>query len=66
MHSEQRNFLLGTPSPRVELSLPRPDGTPWSLTVSTGMERFIGYYPRLAGFACTGPLLVYRGPALPG
>lgn len=42
---------------RVELVLNTPDGRPWRLTVSPGMERFIGYYPRVEGIDPGGPLL---------
>ena len=56
--------MLGTPAPRLELALRRPDGEPWSLTVSPGIERFIGHYPRLEGFACAGPVLTYRRLAI--
>ena len=59
--------MLGASSAaRVELALTRPDGEPWSLTVSPGVEKYIGYYPRLEGFACAGPVLVYRSLAVPG
>lgn len=44
---------------RVELVLRLEDGSPWRLTVSAGMERFIGYYPRLDGFDTGGPLLSF-------
>ena len=66
MQSQQPAFMLGPPAARVELALTRPDGEPWSLTVSPGVERFIGFYPRLEGFACAGPVLVYRNLAIPG
>jgi len=65
MREDDSSFLLGAPTSRLELALTRPDGEPWSLTVSPGIERFIGYYPRLEGFACAGPVLVYRNPAIP-
>lgn len=42
---------------RVELVLRREDGSPWRLTVSRAMERFIGYYPRVEGIDAGGPLL---------
>ena len=58
--------MLGAPAARIELSLIRPDGETWSLTVSPGVERFIGYYPRLEGFASAGPVLVYKSLAVPG
>lgn len=66
MQDQQPAFMLGMPAPRIELALSRPDGEPWSLIVSPGIERFIGYYPRLEGFACAGPVLVYRSRAVPG
>jgi hypothetical protein len=61
MRTDVSKFLLGANrAPRVELALTRPDGELWLLTVSPGVERFIGFYPRLTGFACGGPLLEYR------
>lgn len=44
---------------RLELVLRLEDGSPWRLTVSAGMERFIGYYPRLDGLDAGGPLLKF-------
>lgn len=44
---------------RVELVLRLEDGSPWRLTLSPGMERFIGYYPRVEGIDAGGPLLRY-------
>lgn len=52
-------FMLPRLAGKVELVLRSPDGQPWSLTVSRGIERFIGYYPRLEGIAQSGPLLEY-------
>ena len=45
---------------RVELVLRLADGSPWRLTVSQGMERFIGYYPRIDGIDAGGPLLRFE------
>jgi len=45
---------------RVELVLRAPDGSPWTLTVSAGIERFIGHYPRIEGIDPGGPLLSFR------
>ena len=45
---------------RLELVLRLADGSPWRLTVSAGMERFIGYYPRVDGIDAGGPLLRFR------
>ena len=53
-------FRRGPQSPRLELVLRDADGGPWRLTVSPGMERFIGYYPRVDGIDCGGPLLRFR------
>jgi hypothetical protein len=60
MRMDVSTFMLGASlAPRVELVLRRPDGSPWSLIVSPGVECFIGYYPRLDGFDGGGPLLEY-------
>ena len=48
---------LDARSPRLELELRLADGSPWRLTVSPGIERFIGYYPRVDGIDAGGPLL---------
>ena len=45
---------------RVELRLRRADGALWVLSVSAGVERFIGYYPRIDGIVAEGVLLEYR------
>lgn len=51
-------FLPAVAGPgRLELLLRLADGSPWRLTVSRGMERFIGPYPRLDGIDSGGPLL---------
>jgi len=51
-------FLSAIADPtRVELVLRLEDGSPWRLTVSAGVERFIGHYPRLDGIDAGGPLL---------
>ncbi|HEX8263753.1 MAG TPA: hypothetical protein VF547_12860 [Allosphingosinicella sp.] len=46
--------------PRLELVLRLADGGPWRLSLSAGMERFIGYYPRVEGLDPGGPLLRFR------
>ncbi len=53
-------FLPAAARPRVELLLRLQDGSPWRLTVSAGMERFIGYYPKVDGIDGGGPLLSFR------
>jgi hypothetical protein len=53
-------MFSATVLPRVELRLRRPDGSPWSVVFSPGIERFIGYYPRLEELDCGGPLLVFE------
>lgn len=45
---------------RIELVLRLEDGSPWRLIVSRGMDRFIGYYPRVDGLVTDGPLLRFR------
>ncbi len=44
----------------VELALRMPDGRPWPLTFTRGIERFIGAYPRLPGFNPGGARLAFR------
>jgi hypothetical protein len=54
-------FLPAAADPgRLELVLRRADGSPWRLTVSPGMEKFIGYYPRVDGIDAGGPLLRFQ------
>jgi hypothetical protein len=54
-------FLPAKADPsRVELVLRLTDGSPWRLTVSSGMEQFIGYYARVEGIDPDGPLLRFR------
>jgi hypothetical protein len=47
-------------APRVELLLWQPDGDPWTVSFSPGIERFIGQYPRLGGIMSDGPLLEFH------
>ncbi|MET1112420.1 MAG: hypothetical protein ABWX67_12935 [Allosphingosinicella sp.] len=47
-------------APCLELALRLEDGSPWRLTVSAGMERFIGAYPLVEGLDPDGPLLRFR------
>lgn len=47
-------------APCLELVLRLEDGSPWRLTVSAGMDRFIGYYPRVDGLDAGGPLLRFQ------
>lgn len=60
MGAHRHNFLVPSQSETVELVLRLPDGRPWSLTFSPGIERFIGYYPRLDGVDPGGALLSFR------
>ena len=48
---------------QVELVLADAEGAPWRLSMTKGSERFIGFYPRLPGFAGDAPLLTYRDGA---
>jgi len=47
-------------APCLELVLRLEDGSPWRLTVTAGMDRFIGYYPLADGLDAGGPLLRFR------
>jgi hypothetical protein len=54
-------FFAAAVRGRVELVLRREDGSEWSVSVSPGIEQFIGFYPRICGIASPdGPLLDYR------
>jgi hypothetical protein len=52
--------LFRTRSSLIELELRLPDGAPWPLFIDASMKRFIGYYIRVPGIDCGGPLLAYR------
>lgn len=45
---------------RVCLMLRDERGGHWSVTMSPGMERFIGVYPRIDAFRTDAPLLQYE------
>ncbi|HEX2763231.1 MAG TPA: hypothetical protein VHM92_05220 [Allosphingosinicella sp.] len=60
MRIDPSMFFSGCGPARVALVLIDADQGEWTLTVSSGMERFIGFYPRLDGIASDGPLLRYR------
>jgi hypothetical protein len=51
---------------RRELSLRTGDGEDWVLSVSPGVERFIGAYPRLPDFDVGAPLIAFRTVAAAG
>lgn len=56
-------LMFQRPEPaQVELVLYRADGTPWTLSMSAGVERFVGRFPRLPRLLIDGPLLQYRAP----
>ena len=60
MRSEPSFAPHGALAPRVELVLSTPEGGEWAVSLSPGMERFIGLYPRLDGICSEGPLLHFR------
>jgi hypothetical protein len=60
MGAHRHDFVFPSRATTVELVLRLPDGRPWSLTFSPGIERFIGYYPRLDGIDPGGDLLSFR------
>jgi hypothetical protein len=45
---------------KIRLKLRTPGGGGWDLTVSAGMERFIGRYSRVPGLGSDSPLLEYQ------
>ncbi|HEX8307856.1 MAG TPA: hypothetical protein VF645_05495 [Allosphingosinicella sp.] len=46
--------------PKIQLRLTTAEGQAWDLTVSAGIERFIGHYSRVPGLASDSPLLEYQ------
>lgn len=59
--SEPSPFFTSAPRGRIELVLRREDGSDWTLSLSPGMEQFVGFYPRICGIASPdGPLLAFR------
>jgi hypothetical protein len=44
---------------RIDLVLRLPEGEPWIVSFSPGIERFIGHYPRLDAIAPDGTLLSF-------
>jgi hypothetical protein len=57
MRNLDSRFRSSSTKPRLELELRLEDGSPWRLTVSAGVERFIGHYPLVDGLGAGGPLL---------
>ncbi|HEU0134946.1 MAG TPA: hypothetical protein VFR28_08990 [Allosphingosinicella sp.] len=55
----ERPVPLAVPA-RVQLMVRNLDGGRWTVTVSNGVERFIGHYPRVPGLSSDGGLLEYR------
>lgn len=55
----ERPAPLRSPA-KIQLMLRTPDGGRWGVTLSDGMERFIGHYPRVPGLGSDSPLLEYR------
>jgi hypothetical protein len=61
MRHQPTRFMFRDAEPaKVELVLSARDGSPWSLVMTAGTERFIGHYPRLGEMIAAGPLLAYR------
>ncbi|QAY77780.1 hypothetical protein [Sphingosinicella sp. BN140058] len=66
MDVQSKTFLFQSAAPgRIELVLPTAEGGAWTLTMSVGVERFIGRYARLNRLLVDGPLLDLRAE-LPG
>jgi hypothetical protein len=55
-----RPLFSAEAAPRLELLLYTPERQPWVLSLSPGMERFIGAYQRIDGIDAGTPLLEYR------
>jgi hypothetical protein len=66
-HADMRDsacpHLLPPASTRKALVLRLEDGSPWRVTFSAGIERFIGCYPRLPEMRSEGPLLEFSAAA---
>ena len=45
---------------KIRLMLRNPQGAPWGVTLSVGMERFIGPYSRVPGLSSDSSLLEYQ------
>ena len=45
---------------KLRLNLRTPDGASWELTMTAGMERFIGHYSQVPGLESDGRLLEYQ------
>jgi hypothetical protein len=58
----QSLMFKGSAIPKVELVLSCSDGTPWTVSMSAGCERFVGHYPLLPRMVVDGPVLSYRTP----
>ena len=54
------DFADFVPAQSVELVLNSAEGEAWTVRMSPGIERFIGWYPRLGGIDPGGPLMVFR------
>jgi aspartate-semialdehyde dehydrogenase len=50
----------------ITLSLWTSDGRPWTLTMSAGMEVFVGRYRRLKDFDCGNSLVSFTHNAMSG
>lgn len=63
MHIPSRSEADAAQSERLSLSLRTRDGERWQLSLSPGMDRFVGRYARLPGIAPPGGLLDYKADA---
>jgi hypothetical protein len=50
----------------ISLTLWTPEGHPWTLTMSAGMEVFVGRYRRLKDFDCGSGLIRYSSTVMSG
>ena len=63
MRNLDSRFQSPATASRLELVLRLEDGSPWRLTVSPGVERFVGRFPMVEGLGADGPLLRFRAAA---
>ena len=62
MRKSDIRFHPSPQAPALELVLRLEDGSPWRLSFSAGMERFIGHYPLVEGLQPDRSLLCFRAP----
>jgi hypothetical protein len=59
-HPDPAQFFRAAEHGRVELVLRFGEGASWTVDFSAGIERFIGYYPRVTGIGADNALLFFQ------